>query len=112
MAKQAPIHVPTIVLFELWFGIWKSTRFDANVEKLARFVTHSGVGVLSFDEEDARVAGELRRVLDRRGAPIGPYDLLIAAQTLRRSAVLVTSNVREFGRVDGLTLQDWASPAS
>jgi tRNA(fMet)-specific endonuclease VapC len=108
IAKRIAIHVPTIVLFELWFGIWKSARFNTNVEKLARFVAHSGIGLLSFDEEDARVAGEVRTVLERRGTPIGPYDLLIAAQTLRRDAVLVTSNGSEFGRVNGLTVEDWA----
>ena len=63
--------------------------------------------MLAFDSEDARVAGGIRAGLEAKGTPIGPYDLLIAAQALRREAILVTANVREFGRVEGLALEDW-----
>jgi tRNA(fMet)-specific endonuclease VapC len=51
----------------------------------------------------------LRAVLEVKGRPIGPYDLLIAAQARRRSASIVTANKREFERVDGLTVLDWSS---
>jgi len=47
--------------------------------------------------------------LSKAGTPIGPYDLLIAAQARRRGAILVTANVREFGRVPRLKVEDWAS---
>ena len=56
----------------------------------------------------AVVAGDLRATLEAAGTPIGPYDLLIAAQALRADATLVTANVKEFGRVAGLRWQDWA----
>jgi tRNA(fMet)-specific endonuclease VapC len=45
--------------------------------------------------------------LERAGTPIGPYDLLIAAQALRSGSTLVTANVREFRRVPGLAVEDW-----
>jgi tRNA(fMet)-specific endonuclease VapC len=48
--------------------------------------------------------------LDRAGTPIGPYDVLVAAQARRRGAVLITANEREFARVAGLKTKDWASP--
>jgi tRNA(fMet)-specific endonuclease VapC len=48
--------------------------------------------------------------LERAGTPIGPYDVLIAAQARRRRAVLVTANGREFARVPRLKLEDWAAP--
>jgi tRNA(fMet)-specific endonuclease VapC len=99
-----------MVLFELWFGIAKSTRRAVNAERLVLFL-HGGLDLLPFDADDARAAGEIRVVLEARGTPIGPYDLLIAAQALRRGATLVTSNLREFERVDGLKLVDWASPS-
>ncbi len=54
-------------------------------------------------------AGDLRAALEAAGTPIGPYDLLIAAQALRIGATLVTANVSEFARVSGLVWQDWAA---
>ena len=69
------------------------------------------IGVLPFDEQDARTAGDLLATLDSAGRPIGPYDLLIAAQALRMGATMVTANVSEFGRVDGLSWQDWTNAA-
>ncbi len=65
----------------------------------------------AFSEEDAMTAGDLRASLDAAGTPIGPYDLLIAAQALRISATLVTANVSEFTRVPGLQWQDWTAKA-
>lgn len=49
----------------------------------------------------------LRASLNAQGAPIGAYDLLLAACALRRGMVIVTKNVREFERVGGLGLEDW-----
>ncbi|MFZ4603412.1 MAG: PIN domain-containing protein [Caulobacterales bacterium] len=66
-----------------------------------------GVEVLDFDAEDAAEAGDIRAALELQGAPIGPYDILIAAQARRRSAALVTLNRREFERVPGLIVADW-----
>ena len=67
--------------------------------------------VSAFDEEDAKTAGELRATLEGAGTPIGPYDLLIAAQALRTGATLVTANVAEFTRVPDLQWQDWTAKA-
>ena len=53
-------------------------------------------------------AGKLRQALAGKGTPIGPYDLLIAGQALRHGATLVTANNREFKRVAGLKVEDWA----
>ncbi|HUB17066.1 MAG TPA: PIN domain-containing protein [Acidobacteriaceae bacterium] len=67
------------------------------------------MGIVAFDDEDARAAGTLRGALAEAGKMIGPYDLLIAAQAVRRGWVLVTANEREFGRVPGLTWQVWSA---
>ncbi len=56
-------------------------------------------------------AGNLRAALETAGRPIGPYDLLIAAQALRNGATLLTANVSEFARVPGLVWQDWTAKA-
>ena len=61
-----------------------------------------------FDLENLREAGEIRAALEARGTPIGPYDILIAAQARRRGATLVTLSPSEFERVPGLLVVDWA----
>ncbi len=102
------VGVPVIVLFEMWFGIKKSARPQKNAENLSDFLM-LGVTPWPFDSEDAREAGEIRAALAKVGTPIGPYDVLIAAQARRRSAILVTTNTREFARVPGLRVEDWSA---
>ena len=91
VARGETIAASSVVLFELWFGVEKSARRDANARKIAEFVA-SPMQVLDFDAGDAEEAGEIRAVLKRAGTPIGPYDVLIAAQARRRDALLVTAN--------------------
>jgi tRNA(fMet)-specific endonuclease VapC len=100
------VGVSTIALFELWYGISKSTRRVNNIRQLAAFLA-LGLEQWAFEAADAQDAGEIRTSLERAGTAIGPYDLLIAAQARRRSAVLVTANSREFARVPGLKFEDW-----
>jgi tRNA(fMet)-specific endonuclease VapC len=111
MTEQLPVTVPTVVLYELWYGVARSTHRRENTERLRTFLS-GDIGVASFEEEDAAIAGELRATLQAEGNPIGPYDLLIAAQALRAGATLVTVNVAEFARVPGLAWQDWSRAAS
>src|ERR1700680_1079212 len=91
-------YVPSIVVHELWFGVAKSQQLLANTRNLHGFLHSSGT-TLTFDGEDARLAGEIRAELARRGTPIGPYDVLIAGQALARRLTLVTANTKEFSRV-------------
>ncbi len=105
------IWMSSIVLFELRYGVAKSTRREHNAAKLAQFASGL-VQALAFDADDAEEAGELRAALERAGTPIGPYDLFIAAQARRRGASVATANVREFARVPGLRIEDWTIPIS
>ena len=109
LTENEQITVPAIVLFELWFGIAKSQRVEANIRALDAFLS-KGFDVLPFDAQDAREAGDIRAALAVSGMPIGPYDVLIAAQARRRNARLITANGREFVRVPRLTMEDWAMP--
>jgi tRNA(fMet)-specific endonuclease VapC len=106
--KATAIAVPSIVLFELWYGVARSERQRENTERLRIFLS-GAVSVIPFDADDAATAGEVRAALEATGKSIGPYDLLIAAQALRLRATLVTANVSEFSRVRGLVWQDWAA---
>jgi tRNA(fMet)-specific endonuclease VapC len=100
--------VPSIVRFELEYGIAKSGRQDQSRLALDILLA-SGFEQQSFDAADASEAGEIRAALEALGTPIGPFDYLIAAQARRRGAVLVTLNRREFERVPGLMVTDWAA---
>ena len=101
------VFTSSVVMFELWYGVDKSSRPQANSERVAIFLS-GPVGVLPFDDTDARAAGSIRAALETSGRPIGAYDLLIAGQALSRQLTLVTAHVKEFSRVKGLTWEDWA----
>ena len=101
------LSVSSVSVFELWYGVAKSARRPSNTQKLTAFLG-SWVNLLSFDDEDARVAGELRTEMDAIGRPIGQYDLLIAGQALRHKMTVVTANAREFGRIRNLSWEDWS----
>jgi tRNA(fMet)-specific endonuclease VapC len=103
----AQVLVPTVVAFELWYGVAKSARQEANAQRVETFFA-GPVGLLPFEKEDARSAGRVRATLETAGKPIGAYDLLIAGQALRHKLTLVTANAREFARVKGLVWEDWA----
>ena len=109
-AIEWPVSVSSIVVYELWYGVARSSRQQENAERLRSFLS-GNIRVLPFEEEDAAVAGELRAELERAGTPIGPYDLLIASQALRTDVILVTANASEFSRVRGLNWEDWTVPA-
>ena len=106
MEANELIGISSIVLFELRYGVAKSSRPDKNSAKLQEFLA-SKIIVVPFEEDDATAAGTLRAKLASAGTPIGPYDVLIAGQALRHGATLVTANVREFERVLGLRVEDW-----
>lgn len=108
MADGEVPAIPSIVLFELHYGIFKSARAERNATLLSTFLT-LGFESCPFEAEDAEEAGAVRAALEQSGTPIGPYDVLIAAQARRRDAVLVTANTSEFRRVPGLRLEDWSS---
>lgn len=101
------LAVPSVVVFELWYGVAKSARRDANTKRLEAFFA-GPIEQLALESEDARVAGHIRADLEAAGTPIGAYDLLIAGQALRHGSTLVTANVSEFSRIDGLSWEDWA----
>ena len=102
------LALSSVVLFELWYGVAKSSRVPENTERL-RILLSGDLDLLDFDDEDARTAGKVHAALEKGGTPIGAYDLLIAGQALRRGLTVVTANTEEFGRVSGLNWQDWTN---
>lgn len=107
LAEGAEAFVSTVAAFELWYGVAKSKDEEANAKRVETFFA-GPIGLLPFEEEDARSAGTVRAALEVVGNPIGAYDVLIAGQAMRRKLTLVTANVREFRRIKGLVWEDWA----
>lgn len=102
------LALSSVVLFELWYGVSKSDRVPENTERL-RILLSGDLDLLDFDDVDARSAGEIRAALEHKGSPIGAYDLLIAAQALRRGLTVATANASEFRRIEGLRHEDWTT---
>ncbi len=106
--QQSPpenLRISSVVLAELRSGAEKSSRRRENHARLDTFMRE--VHCLDFDSKAALTFGRIRRELESRGTPIGPYDMLIAAHALSLGLVLVTDNVREFRRVGSLEVENW-----
>lgn len=99
------VAISAITLAELRYGIAKSVKKAANRMKLDYFLHQ--FECLPFDSEIANAYGEIRTRLELQGTPIGPLDMLIAAHSLQLQTTLVTNNVREFERVEGLAIENW-----
>lgn len=107
LLREAPtdIAIPAIVIFELHTGIAKSTSQGKRIQQLGSLM--SAVKVLPFSTEEAKASAAIRAQLERKGTPIGPYDVLIAGTVLAHQGTLVSHNLNEFRRVKGLKIQDW-----
>jgi len=101
--------ISTIVMTELLHGAAKSARPAHNRNEVERFAAR--LEVLSFDAAAADHAADIRANLEARGALIGGYDLLIAGHARSRGLTVVTGNLSEFRRVDGLRCEDWLAAA-
>ena len=101
------VYLCSVVKAELTYGAYRSSRIAENLRVLHRFF--EPFASLPFDDLCAEHYGRIRRDLERDGTPIGPNDLMIAATALAHDLFLVTGNTREFARVAGLRLQDWAT---
>ena len=99
------VAVSAITIYELEYGAAKSNWGERTRENLRIFL--SPFTILPFDSKDAIVAGQIRAHLASQGKPIGPYDIQIAAQGIARDLTVVTHNIDEFSRVNGLMLEDW-----
>ncbi|MGE5340835.1 MAG: type II toxin-antitoxin system VapC family toxin [Candidatus Omnitrophota bacterium] len=104
---QSPINIgiPSIVYYELEVGIKKSKSPEKRIKQLKDLI--STINVLPFGMAEARASAKIRAQLEKKGTPIGPYDILIAGTALANQAILVTHNVEEFKRIENLEVIDW-----
>ena len=101
------IGVSTITVSELQYGVAKSKNYRLNEQRIEEFL--SPLEILPYDEIAAGIYGDIRLQLEKSGEPIGPLDLLIAAQALNRNLVLITNNDKEFKRVNNLKVENWGN---
>lgn len=101
------IGISSITLSELRYGVAKSSHKEKNSKALDEFIIP--LEVVSFDEEAARMYGDIRASLEKAGTPIGAMDMLIAAHALSLGIPLITNNTREFARIPSLDIVDWTT---
>jgi tRNA(fMet)-specific endonuclease VapC len=99
------IFISAVTVAELEYGIAKSQFPERNKLALIQFL--SVFTILHFNDKDAAQYGTIRAALEKTGRIIGPMDLLIAAQAVANQLILVTNNVREFERVEGIKIENW-----
>ena len=100
------VGISTITISELQYGVSKSEKKGLNRQRLNEFLTP--LEVFTYDVLAAEAYGDIRIQLESSGQPIGPLDMLIAAQAISRNLILVTNNETEFKRIENLKVKNWA----
>jgi tRNA(fMet)-specific endonuclease VapC len=101
------VGISSITLAELQFGIAKSSNPEKNSKALEYFL--SPIEIIDFGSYASVEYGKIRAELEKKGTPIGPLDLLIAAHAKSLDLILVTNNEKEFNRISGLVVENWAN---
>lgn len=104
-AAPQEVGIPTIVIHEIQYGLLKLQDPEKRQAQFQAFLNITQQ--LPFGIKEATTAAAIRVQLERKGTPIGPFDLLIAATALSENHILVTHNTKEFQRVDNLKIADW-----
>ncbi len=99
------VYLCSVVKAELYYGASKSNFPDRTLEKIESFVSY--FESLTFNDSAAKLYGDIRATLERKGLIIGPNDLMIAAIAKVNNLILVTNNTKEFTRVEKLKLENW-----
>ncbi len=104
--KPEQVSVSSITVSELQYGVVKSQHKTKNNYALQEFL--SPLNIEPFDFNSALIYGELRLRMEKSGKQIGSFNTLIAAHAISIGATLVTNNLKEFQRIKGLKLENWA----
>jgi len=97
--------VSAVTVYELFCGVEKAQNPISERQKVELFL--SVIAELPFDRAAAETAARIRVELEKKGTPIGPYDILIAGHALVNGLTVVTNNLGEFQRVGGLKVEAW-----
>jgi len=108
--RDSGIGISSITVAELYYGVFSSDRPDRNGTNLANFLV--GPEILEFGSAAAFEYGRIRAFLRKKGTTISQTDMMIAAHAKSGNLILVTNNVSEFERIDGLRLETWLTKAA
>lgn len=100
------IKISTITVMEIEYGLQLNPPLRSRIQPLWSSFKEQ-VEVLSFSENDANHAAQVRSVLKKEGRLIGPYDILLAGTSKNHGLIFVTDNTSEFSRVEGLVVENW-----
>jgi tRNA(fMet)-specific endonuclease VapC len=103
---KAQQFVSTITIFEIIYGIHKSSRPEYHKNNLENILLPS-VNIVGFDMKSAYVCGRLRAELEKRGQRLALADLQIASIAIANNLTLITGNEKHFGRIDELKIENW-----
>lgn len=103
--RPEDVCISSITYSELSYGVEKSEQKDRN--RLALTLMLSNIEILEFDTAAAEEYGNIRARLEKTGTSIGSLDMLIAAHAKASGCTLVTNNLKEFSRVEGLKAENW-----
>jgi tRNA(fMet)-specific endonuclease VapC len=104
---RSDVALSVVTEAELRTGAAKSGAPTKTLRLLESFL--GPLTVVDFTSHDAIAYAHVRAKLERAGLPIGPLDTMIAAQAVARNLILVSNNEREFRRVAGLRVENWAA---
>ncbi|MFC0309747.1 tRNA(fMet)-specific endonuclease VapC [Gallibacterium trehalosifermentans] len=105
--NQSMLCISSITLMELIYGAEKSAKVAQNLSIIESFC--SRLTVLDYDESAAYHSGQIRAELTKIGQPIGPYEVMIAGHARSLGLTVVTNNIKEFTKVDGIRIVDWCN---
>ena len=105
MYSPSLLHLSVITVAELEYGAAKSKNPVKEHQAVLDFV--SPFKIIDFKPNDAENFGLIRAYLEKKGTPIGPYDMEIAAQAMTNNLIVVTNNVGEFERIPWIKVEDW-----
>ncbi|MEM6830248.1 MAG: PIN domain-containing protein [Bacteroidota bacterium] len=113
MKSKSPkfISISSITAFELTYGLEQSSKVKSRSRVIVKALL-SEINLLPFESNAAIQAAKIRNQLRIQGTPIGPYDVLIAATAIANDLTLVTSNEKEFKRVEQLKIENWRQELS
>ena len=104
-SRESGIAISSITAAELYYGVFNSQNVEKNNANLLNFFI--GISILDFDSAAAIEYGRIRAALRKLGTPIGQMDMLIAAQAKSKGYTLITDNICEFERIEGLQIENW-----
>ena len=100
-----PMKMSVITLMELYYGAHKSQKITSNLAKIKTL--EISFEIIPIGEETVEIFGMTKAQLEKTGAPLDDFDLIIASSALSNNLVLVTNNVKHFQRIEGLKLTNW-----